>query len=312
MRTARFRPLAAGLAALLTAVTALLMTPPPAMAAAPFDCRLDAIKSVDVDKYVTAEIDRPGGDYARLRAISATLGPREQFEVCQWYPGTSTSYWTIRSLANNLYVSADFSLAGDDYGILRARSGAVGEAEKFTFPDWNGTGFKAVAIAYNVVTETTFPAGTQNQLRARATPRSSGARTFAFVPFGLCKGLTCDGQNPYSMGCARDAVNVGTATATDGTTTTVTLWHSAVCQAAWSRLSAAPGADAPPTTAYGFTISASGPDVSYFRNRVCCADYTTDPFYSTLVPDDVYTTQACVVPYPPGQPGRPVACTPTH
>jgi hypothetical protein len=286
---------------------------PPASAAPPYDCRLDAIKSVDVDKYVTADLDGTGVDYARLRAVSDTLGAREQFEVCQWYPGSpATTCWTIRSLANNRYVSSDFTLTGDDNGILRAGSSTVGDQEKFTFPDRSGSGFKAVAMAYNVVTETAFTGGAQNQLRARVTPRSSGARSFMFVPFGLCKGLTCDNQNPYAEGCSRDAVNAGMATATDGTTTTVTLWYSAVCQATWARLSSAPGVDTLPGTAYGFLISAFG---VYGRGSMCCSSYATSSPTSTMIPDDVYATYVCIVPLPPDLPALPTgppACTATH
>ncbi|GLX96563.1 hypothetical protein [Herbidospora sp. NBRC 101105] len=40
-------------------------------------------------------------------------------------------YRTIKSLANNGYVSAEPAYPGDGYGMLRARADVVGHYEKF-------------------------------------------------------------------------------------------------------------------------------------------------------------------------------------
>lgn len=41
------------------------------------------------------------------------------------------STWTLRSLANGLYVSAEFGDSGAYFGMLRARASVIGDYEKF-------------------------------------------------------------------------------------------------------------------------------------------------------------------------------------
>jgi hypothetical protein len=114
----------------------------------------------------------------RDRPYATGGGPWEQFEfVClDW----QNSIYAIRSLANNRYVSAELSLEGDDYGLLRARAAAIGPWEQFRFvpihynsdPGVNNPwqiAIQSTANGFYVSTEIGWTGDRDGLLRARAT-----------------------------------------------------------------------------------------------------------------------------------------------
>lgn len=91
---------------------------------------LTTIQSEANGLYVSAEI---GADL-RLRARSDRVGPWEGFYL-PWqggYPSWPQDGLWIRSAANGQFVAAEMGATGNNYGLLRARSGAVGPWERFT------------------------------------------------------------------------------------------------------------------------------------------------------------------------------------
>jgi hypothetical protein len=89
-----------------------------------------AIKSVANGRYVSAELGWGGNDYGMLRARATSIGPWERFRVRSTGGGSSIT-WTIQSMANSRYVSAEVGWTGDRYGLLRARATAIGPWERF-------------------------------------------------------------------------------------------------------------------------------------------------------------------------------------
>ena len=89
-----------------------------------------AIKSVANGRYVSAELGWGGNDYGMLRARATSIGPWERFRVRSTGGGSSIT-WTIQSMANSRYVSAEVGWTGDRYGLLRARATAIGPWEQF-------------------------------------------------------------------------------------------------------------------------------------------------------------------------------------
>jgi hypothetical protein len=96
-----------------------------------------AIKSLANNRYVSAELGLQGDDYGLLRARATEIGPWERFRfvVISHAPNPDevVSPWliAIQSTANNLYVSTEIGWTNDRYGLLRARSGSIGEWEQY-------------------------------------------------------------------------------------------------------------------------------------------------------------------------------------
>ncbi len=90
---------------------------------------------------VAAEVGWSGGSYGQLRArtpgAASGIGPWERFELqCVNGPG---EIYAIKSLANNLYVSAELGWTGNSYGLLRARAASIGPWEQFHIDSGLGT-----------------------------------------------------------------------------------------------------------------------------------------------------------------------------
>jgi len=80
--------------------------------------------------WVSAELGYTGDNYAMLRARATSIGPWEEFYTTHG-PCLGLCMTTIRSGANNLYVSAELGYTGDNYGMLRARTASAGPWENF-------------------------------------------------------------------------------------------------------------------------------------------------------------------------------------
>jgi hypothetical protein len=119
--------------------------------------------------YVSAEFGWDGHGGGMLRARSETLGPWEIFEMCP-YDG----YWLIASLGDPQpgrvpYVATEKEYSGDDKGMLRARSEAIGTWEQYTVvtgPDW--VALKARANDRYVSVERQWTGDRFGMLRARS------------------------------------------------------------------------------------------------------------------------------------------------
>jgi hypothetical protein len=96
-------------------------------------------------QYVSAELGYSGGYYGMLRGRADLIGDWEQFNLYRITTGGTTS-WALQSAANGLYVSTELGYGGGDYGMLRARSGAIGAWEQYSlFRQW-GSGITAAAM----------------------------------------------------------------------------------------------------------------------------------------------------------------------
>ncbi|MFI7121983.1 fascin domain-containing protein [Amycolatopsis sp. NPDC049868] len=133
--------------------------------------------SRDNGRYVSAELNYGGDNYAMLRARAGAIGPWEQFRVCfhDWY-------WTIQSQANGLYVAAEVRYSDDDRGMLRARSIAAGPWERFTINvDECGSGCTTIRSQDNgqlVAAEMGYSGDDYGMLRARSTATGPWERFF--------------------------------------------------------------------------------------------------------------------------------------
>jgi hypothetical protein len=90
----------------------------------------DAIYSMGAGKFVSVELDEGywNGDWAAtLRARASTVGSWERFRIVEDAAGISS----IRSLANNRLVTAEFHYPGDGYATMRARSAIYQEWQQF-------------------------------------------------------------------------------------------------------------------------------------------------------------------------------------
>lgn len=136
-------------------------------------CSTRAIYSQAAGKYVSAELGWTGDFYGLLRARASTVGPWERFNVCEYQDGNypSNEVWTIQSLANGLYVSAELGWTGGLYGLLRARASTVGPWEKFNLladPSWSGSSLRSWANCKYVSAELGWTGEFNGLLRARA------------------------------------------------------------------------------------------------------------------------------------------------
>ncbi|AKJ30751.1 fascin domain-containing protein [Caldimonas brevitalea] len=98
-----------------------------------------AIWSRAAGNYVSTEVERTGSHYARLRARSSFLGGHELFRVRSLYRNQyGEQVFSLQSVANNLYVSAELNYAGGEQGMLRARNSFVGGQEAFILVEGGG------------------------------------------------------------------------------------------------------------------------------------------------------------------------------
>ncbi|MBV9615855.1 MAG: hypothetical protein JO031_10415, partial [Ktedonobacteraceae bacterium] len=143
----------------------------------------DNIFSLANSKYVAAELGYTGGNYAMLRARTASnaIGP---WEVFNWYAGVNGAY-EIQSNANGLFVTAELGYTGGNYAMLRARTGsnAIGPWEQFFLYTLNGcnpvtTNCQSLILsaANNklVSAELGYTGGNYAMLRARTDPNKAG------------------------------------------------------------------------------------------------------------------------------------------
>jgi hypothetical protein len=93
-----------------------------------------AIQSKANKKYVSVLLDtwKPSR-YGMLTATAASVGLKEQFKVTFGSGLLVGPGMTLRSEANQLYVSAElgYGRSSDSFGMLRARNASVGSWEQF-------------------------------------------------------------------------------------------------------------------------------------------------------------------------------------
>ncbi|WP_371785072.1 fascin domain-containing protein [Streptosporangium subroseum] len=125
--------------------------------------------------YAVAELGYayPGNDKGMLRTRSMTIGPWEQFYFI-WDSGTSS--WLLFSIGASSYVTTELGYAypGNDRGMLRARSTAIGPWEQFELLFSSGSGTYALRSKANGMYVTTelgyaYPGNDRGMLRARST-----------------------------------------------------------------------------------------------------------------------------------------------
>ncbi|MEW1584344.1 hypothetical protein AB0283_02685 [Micromonospora vinacea] len=121
---------------------------------------------------MSAEFGWTGSGAGMLRARSQTVGPWETFGMC-W----DGAYYLITPLyepsGRELYVATEKDYKSNDYGMLRARSEAIGTWEQYTIT-WYGSGpdyisIKARANDRYVTTERQWTGDRFGMLRARST-----------------------------------------------------------------------------------------------------------------------------------------------
>lgn len=107
-----------------------------------------------------------------LRARAPSHGPWEDFTLCKY-----STYYTLRSNANHLYVSAEVGYTGIFSGLLRARNGTVGPWEMFSKDSFDQPGFWLLSQQNHdfVTSELGYPAndGKYGMLRARTVAPST-------------------------------------------------------------------------------------------------------------------------------------------
>lgn len=129
----------------------------------------DIISVVGTELAVSANLSEAN---APLQARAATVGSWEEFTFT--YLGNGD--WTIRSTANNRFVSANLSVAGTD-APLQARATAVGSWETFYIID-NGDATKTIVSAANHLAVTANYSLTNAPLKARALVTGSWEKFF--------------------------------------------------------------------------------------------------------------------------------------
>ncbi|MEV4415392.1 hypothetical protein [Catellatospora sp. NPDC049609] len=129
------------------------------------NCMDGALYSLGAKKYVTAELGYTGTGYGMLRARATSVGDWERFEFC-YESGTSGGMLSIRSLANNRWVTVETGYTGVDNGMLRASSTSVGTKQYFWA--WNG-GLNSDANGKYATAELSYTGARLGMLRSRAT-----------------------------------------------------------------------------------------------------------------------------------------------
>lgn len=136
----------------------------PGSAAQAADCSIVALYSKAAGRYVSAELGYTGSDYGMLRARATSIGEWERFELC-WGRGTQQADFTLRSLANWRYVSAELAYTGSRYAMLRARASSYDSWEIFN----GASGWRSKANWKLVSAELGNTGGYYGMLRARAS-----------------------------------------------------------------------------------------------------------------------------------------------
>lgn len=104
-----------------------------------------SIRSVANNLFVTAEISKVGADNGMLRARNTSAGAWERFTLHNANDSDGSTF-SIKSLANGKFVSAEVSTTGTYHALLRARSDTVGAWETFTLTDGGDSDPNTVAI----------------------------------------------------------------------------------------------------------------------------------------------------------------------
>ncbi|MBW4722158.1 fascin domain-containing protein [Saccharothrix obliqua] len=166
-------------ATLIAAVTAFGLAQPAAAATSAVPAGWQLVKGSDVrvaaqylysaasGRYVSAELDYPGGNNGLLRARSTVADAWEQFTFAY---DAAAGKWSIKSIANDRYVSAELDYSGGYRGVLRARATAVDLWEQFDLfysADEERYALRAANGSF-VSAELQYTGGYTNVLRARA------------------------------------------------------------------------------------------------------------------------------------------------
>ncbi|WP_283138934.1 fascin domain-containing protein [Rhizohabitans arisaemae] len=122
------------------------------------------IKSLGSGYYVRTDVGGAGYFHAMLHAVASAVGNQDLYTVCQGL------YTTIQSQANGMYVAVEPTYPRIYTSMLRARSSAVGAAEKFALHSC-GTGCVAIRSYLNdtyVANEFWYSGTSHAILRARS------------------------------------------------------------------------------------------------------------------------------------------------
>jgi hypothetical protein len=130
------------------------------------------IANLNNGKFVSAELNYTGNNYAMLRARANAVGPWERFYECR---DESTGWEVFQSQANGLYVAAEVNYTGGNYAMLRARTpgSSIGPWEQFYTPGWGSITNDHVIISeansLYTAAELTYTGSNYAMLRARST-----------------------------------------------------------------------------------------------------------------------------------------------
>jgi len=150
-------------------------------------CSKIVIWSRGAGRYVSAEVGYTGSNYGMLRARASTIGAWERFEICQNFgsvPGGAIFWTSLKSLANNRYVSADWNQSGSLDGMLRAGwATSIGPWEQFQWDTGNVGDAEILSLSsmYYVSAELSPTYPHFQMLRARATQLGSWERFDAYA-----------------------------------------------------------------------------------------------------------------------------------
>ncbi|NMO57709.1 hypothetical protein HH310_41925 [Actinoplanes sp. TBRC 11911] len=185
------RRLALALALLIGSLTGGVALQPGAADAATCLSPVYAFYSNGTGKYVTTETTYGGSDNGMLRAAHTWTGGLNQlFRFCR--TGSVVNIGAFRSLANDLYVTAEITKTDTNYGMLRARSTTIGGWETFTvFGDWPEVSTADVNLYSNansryVATEVNYPGNRDGMLRARTSGATGGWETYRIICISGC------------------------------------------------------------------------------------------------------------------------------
>lgn len=147
-------------------------------------CGSYALFNRSANHYVSAEVSRPGWDYALLRARADRIGPWEEFDLCQEVNG---GWGVITSLENYSPVSVNLSLPGQYDGAALADGSlfdGIQYREQFRIVSIGGGYYSLLSRTANkyLISETSYPGDHDGMLRAAADTNTSYRTHFAIVP----------------------------------------------------------------------------------------------------------------------------------
>jgi hypothetical protein len=161
-------------AAIVMFCTGLLVVAQPAWAG----CGTVSIVNAYTGLAVSAELGDVGIFNGMLRARATSVGPWEKFTMCM----DDNHVFTLKSQANNLYVSTEEDYEGGYQYLLRARAAVVGGWELFVM---YGVGGDTVEFTgspgYWVTSELGYSGSDQYLLRANRKSLG-GWETWVFYP----------------------------------------------------------------------------------------------------------------------------------